>query len=177
VLEPQVWLGPRAPADAVRRLADHGVVVLGSTGRDDAAARLATRGGPLALRYHLFAALLALALAVGALVLVAAVDRDPRGAELSALRVQGLPAGTAARIARGDTWRSSPPGRCSAWSPAVRRGRCPGRRCRSSTTAPSGRRRSGRRCCRGLAVAGDRRGPGHRGPGHGRAPAPAVRPR
>jgi hypothetical protein len=83
------------------RLADHGVVVLGATGRDDTAAQLATRGGPLALRYHLFAALLALALAVGALVLVAAVDRNPRGAELSSLRVQGLAAGTAARIARG----------------------------------------------------------------------------
>jgi putative ABC transport system permease protein len=99
--DPQVWLGPHAPANAVALLAAHGILTIDETRLADARDALDGQGAVLALWYHVFAALLALILTIGTLILVAATDRPPRGAELWALRVQGMSVRTVARAARG----------------------------------------------------------------------------
>ncbi len=91
-----VWLSSDAPADIRDRLAAAGLSVLDSQSAAHDARYLSRQGPGEGLRYHLIAAVLALLLAIGGLALVAAVDRR-RGAELWALRAQGLPARTIAR--------------------------------------------------------------------------------
>ncbi len=98
-VNPQVWLGPKAPADALSRLASHGLIVASSTTPAAEATDLNEQGPAEALRFHLLAALLAVLLAVGTILLVAVVDRQPRTDELAALRVQGLSARTVGRAA------------------------------------------------------------------------------
>ncbi|GHJ44851.1 hypothetical protein Cs7R123_21930 [Catellatospora sp. TT07R-123] len=86
----QVWLSPDAPADALDRLRAAGLVTVGELAADELADRgLALRTGPGA-RFHLGAALLALLLALVAVAMVAAVDSGGRGAQLAALRTQGV---------------------------------------------------------------------------------------
>jgi putative ABC transport system permease protein len=97
--QPQVWLGPKAPADAIARLQAHGLIVSGSTTPSIEAADLNLQGPAQALQFHLVAALLAVLLAIGALLLVAVVDLRPRTDELSAMRVQGVSARTVGRAA------------------------------------------------------------------------------
>lgn len=96
---PQVWLGSRAPKDAIARLAAHGIVVTGSYTTASVAKQLDDQGASLALWFHLFAAILAGGIAVGALALAAGVDRRPRATELAALRTQGVKARTIRRAA------------------------------------------------------------------------------
>jgi hypothetical protein len=98
---PQVWLGPRAPADALHLLAAHGILANGTTTQATVRRTLDHQGAMLALRYHRFAAGLALALAIAALILVAGVERRSRGAEFRALKIQGVSGRTIARAARG----------------------------------------------------------------------------
>jgi hypothetical protein len=87
----QVWLSPRAPADVLDRLRSAGLVVTGDTRATQVRARLDEQGPALALWFYVLVGALALALAAGALVLAAAVDRVRRIEDLSALRAQGLP--------------------------------------------------------------------------------------
>ena len=98
-VDPQVWLGPRAPADAVARLAAHGILVTGSTTVGAVDHDLNEQGPALALKFHLLAALLAIILAIGALLLIAVVDRRPRTDELWSMRTQGVTARTVGRAA------------------------------------------------------------------------------
>jgi hypothetical protein len=98
-VRPQVWLGPNAPADAIARLQAQGLIVASTTTPGLAAADLDQQGPAQALRFHLVAALLAMLLAIGALLLVAVVDRAPRAGELFAMRVQGVSARTVGRAA------------------------------------------------------------------------------
>lgn len=102
----EVWLGPAAPADLPDRLRAAGLTVIGG----DSAAAAATRAGRLAPAVTLLAGLAggAIALLLGAVTaaVVAAVDRRQRGAELAALRRQGLPAATARTVGR---WTSAAP--------------------------------------------------------------------
>jgi putative ABC transport system permease protein len=91
-----VWLSASAPADVAHRLAAAGLVITGSRTAAADVRYLGRQGPGTGLRYHLLAALLGLLLAVGGLVLVAAVDRR-RGPELWALRAQGLPGRTIGR--------------------------------------------------------------------------------
>jgi hypothetical protein len=93
----QVWLGPAAPADVMRRLADQGVIVNADSGIAAVRSQLDRQGGALALSFFLLAALLVVLLAAGALRLVAAVDADRGAADLRSLRIQGVPAGVTGR--------------------------------------------------------------------------------
>jgi hypothetical protein len=89
----QVWLSPKAPGDVLESLAKAGLVVVTDTGADQVRRQLDRQGPALALGFYAIAALLAVALAAGALVLAAGVDRPRRVEDLSALRDQGLPRG------------------------------------------------------------------------------------
>lgn len=94
----QVWLGPHAPADAVARLRAAGLAVTSVRTATQERAALATTGPALGLQFYLGAAGLGMALALGGLVLVAAVDRRRRAEDLRALRNQGLPGKVARRV-------------------------------------------------------------------------------
>ncbi len=89
-VDPQVWLAADAPANIVDRLRGNGLTVV-TTESSAARLRYLNRQGPATgLRFHLLAGALAVALALGGLVLIAAVDRRAAG-QLWALRVQGVP--------------------------------------------------------------------------------------
>jgi putative ABC transport system permease protein len=92
----QVWLAAGTPSAVVNRLRERLQINSEQTvaGR---AGELLRQGPGQAVRVQLLAALLGLALAALAIAVIAAVERGRRAAELRALRVQGLPATTAAR--------------------------------------------------------------------------------
>lgn len=86
----QVWLSASAPADTVARLSAAGLVVSGKATIDQERSYFG-HGGPAvggAFLWLLVAGVVLLL--IGGLVLTASVDRGRRGAELRALRVQGL---------------------------------------------------------------------------------------
>ncbi|GAA4675631.1 FtsX-like permease family protein [Phytohabitans rumicis] len=89
--EAQVWLGPDAPDDLVDRLREQGLGVLATDSIAAAQDRFGQQGPPLALRFQVFAGVIGVLLAAGALAVAAAVERPDRSAELAALRAQGLP--------------------------------------------------------------------------------------
>jgi hypothetical protein len=99
--EPQVWLGPDAPADMLDRLRAQGLTILGTDSIDAAQHRLAQQGLPSALRFQLIAGLIGLLLAAGAFTVAAAAERADRRADLVALRIQGLPPDAVRRVAYG----------------------------------------------------------------------------
>jgi FtsX-like permease family protein len=89
----QVWLNAKAPADVLNRLEAHGLVVVHDTRADVVRRQLDQQGPALALWFYALAGALAVALAAGALILAATVDRARRVEDLSALRGQGLSRG------------------------------------------------------------------------------------
>jgi predicted lysophospholipase L1 biosynthesis ABC-type transport system permease subunit len=89
-IAPQVWLSPRAPADVLDRLAGAGLVVVDDVAAAQLRAQLDEQGPALGLWFYVLAGCLATALAAGALIMAAAVDRARRVEDLSALRAQGL---------------------------------------------------------------------------------------
>jgi hypothetical protein len=95
----EIWLGASAPADPVATFRALGLAVTGGTTVADARGALARQGPALALQFYVAAAAFGMALALGGLGLVAAVDRKQRAADLRALRVQGLPRRMARRAA------------------------------------------------------------------------------
>ncbi|MEV4349693.1 FtsX-like permease family protein, partial [Actinoplanes sp. NPDC049596] len=86
----QVWLNDKAPADVVTRLESHGLIITGDEKATQVRARLDNQGPAIALWFYVIVAVLATALAAGALILSASVDRARRVEDLSALRAQGL---------------------------------------------------------------------------------------
>jgi hypothetical protein len=88
--DPQVWLSPQAPPDILDRLSARGLVVKSDVRADQVRRQLDQQGPALALWFYLLAGCLATALAAGALILAATVDRARRVEDLSALRAQGL---------------------------------------------------------------------------------------
>jgi hypothetical protein len=94
---PQVWLSARAPADVLDRLAARGLIVTEDRTSAQSLRQLNEQGPALALWFYVLAACLATALAAGALVLAAVVDRVRRVEDLSALRTQGLGRGAVSR--------------------------------------------------------------------------------
>jgi predicted lysophospholipase L1 biosynthesis ABC-type transport system permease subunit len=88
--QPEVWLSRTAPADVLDLLSAQGLVVIGDTRSAAVGAQLEQQGPALALWFYVLAGCLATMLAAGALVLAAAVDRNRRVEDLSALRAQGL---------------------------------------------------------------------------------------
>jgi hypothetical protein len=97
----QVWLSASAPADILDRLRAHGLVVTSDLEAGQVRAQLDKQGPALALWFYVIVAGLAVALAAGALILAAAVDRARRIEDLSALRGQGL---TRAAVRRATLW-------------------------------------------------------------------------
>jgi putative ABC transport system permease protein len=91
----QVWLARGAPTSIVDQLGDR-LTVRGEETVRERNSQLLGRGSGQAARLNLLAALLGLVLAATAIVVVAALERGRRLAELRALRVQGLPARVAA---------------------------------------------------------------------------------
>ncbi|MDY7091236.1 MAG: ABC transporter permease, partial [Actinomycetota bacterium] len=85
-----VWLNERAPPGIVDRLAAQGLTITADVRAADVRARLDTQGPAIALWFYVIVAVLATALATGALTLAASVDRNRRVEDLSALRSQGL---------------------------------------------------------------------------------------
>jgi putative ABC transport system permease protein len=86
----QIWLTADAPAAVLQRLSAAGVVVTGQVSAAQVRGQLDQQGPALALWFYVIVAVLATALAAGALVLSATVDRARRVEDLSALRGQGL---------------------------------------------------------------------------------------
>ncbi|GIJ65974.1 FtsX-like permease family protein [Virgisporangium ochraceum] len=97
----EVWLADGAPAGLVERLRAEGLEILRTDTLADATDRYAAQGGIAVLRLHLVVALAGLLLAAASVVLVAAIDRPVRTAELAALRVQGVPARAVVRSVTG----------------------------------------------------------------------------
>ncbi|WP_144121366.1 hypothetical protein [Catellatospora sichuanensis] len=96
----QVWLSAGAPADAVDRLRATGLVPVSTeTAAQRTEHRLAVGQGP-GSRFRFGAAVLAVLLVMVAVALVVAVDAPRRGAELAALRTQGLPQHAVRRATR-----------------------------------------------------------------------------
>jgi hypothetical protein len=98
---PQVWLSRAAPADVLDRLAEQGLTVVGEVSAAQLRAQLDEQGPALALWFYVLAGGLATALAAGALLLAAAVDRARHVEDLSALRAQGL---SRRALARATLW-------------------------------------------------------------------------
>ena len=86
----QVWLSPRAPAGIVTRLEAAGLTIGTETRAAQVRRQLDEQGPALALGYYAIMGCLAAALAAGALILAATVDRSRRIEDLTALRDQGL---------------------------------------------------------------------------------------
>ncbi|GAA1841101.1 hypothetical protein GCM10009687_02840 [Asanoa iriomotensis] len=97
----QVWATDAAPADLAERLADHGVTVFGSGTIAARAESYSRQAPPSTIRFQLLAAAVMVLLSAGALGVIVAVERRPRGGELASLRHQGLTARTARRAMFG----------------------------------------------------------------------------
>ncbi|HTF06792.1 MAG TPA: hypothetical protein VK659_01315, partial [Asanoa sp.] len=97
---PQVWIGADAPDDAIARLADAGLTVLGQTSVHDVANLAALDGAALATRYELVSAGFAVLLVLLGLGLVAAAENADRAARTRVLRSQGVGARTLRSAAR-----------------------------------------------------------------------------
>jgi hypothetical protein len=97
----QVWLTNDAPDSILDTLRADGLLMLNEESISGTTDRYEHLGPPLALRFTLGSALIGVLLAAGAVALVAAVERRPRGVELAALRAQGAPARLTRRVANG----------------------------------------------------------------------------
>ena len=86
----QVWLSANAPPGIIASLQAHGLDILSDTRTAEVHRGLDEQGPALALGFYAIVGCLALALAAGALILAATVDRTRRVEDLSALRCQGL---------------------------------------------------------------------------------------
>ena len=91
----QVWLTADAPASLVGALTAAGLTVTADDTAAGRAGRLAAQGPAAAARFALLAGAVTLLLAAAAVAVAAAVDRSGQIAQLSALRVQGLPGAAA----------------------------------------------------------------------------------
>jgi putative ABC transport system permease protein len=86
----QVWLGPNAPANAVRQLAAAGLIVNGVHTQAQRQSELARQGTALALLLLVACAIAGAVLAAGATALAVAVTGRRRSFELAALRAVGV---------------------------------------------------------------------------------------
>ncbi|GIH13505.1 ABC transporter permease [Rugosimonospora africana] len=92
----QVWLAPGAPSSIVDKLHASGLTILRTDSIGADLTRLGTAGLTAAQRFALLTAIVGVLLGAAAVTVAGAVEREPRAAELSALRTQGL-TGRAAR--------------------------------------------------------------------------------
>jgi putative ABC transport system permease protein len=96
----EVWLSADAPESIVDNLVAAGLTVTNDESVASYEAELAQQPAVVILRFQLLGGAIGLALAAVALLLVAAVERDPRASELVSLRVQGVNTRTAAAVVR-----------------------------------------------------------------------------
>ncbi|HEX6499691.1 MAG TPA: ABC transporter permease [Micromonosporaceae bacterium] len=97
----QVWLTGDAPRAVVDRLRTAGLRIVGEETVGTRQDRYAGSGPAAALRFQLLGAALAVILAGSSVVLVAAVERESRTEELTALRHQGVASPAARSVAFG----------------------------------------------------------------------------
>jgi hypothetical protein len=97
----QVWLGADAPAGIDAALTAAGLTVLGERSIAGRESELDARGPATALRFLVIVALVAIAMALLSFAVAGAAERRPRGAELAALRRQGLPGRVVRRVGLG----------------------------------------------------------------------------
>ncbi|HEX7745040.1 MAG TPA: FtsX-like permease family protein, partial [Micromonosporaceae bacterium] len=90
-LQYEVWTAPGAGPDLPARLTDAGLQVIDQTTQAQRQAELGRQAPGLALRLYLLAGVVAALLAAGVLLLNARVGARTRIAELTALRVVGVP--------------------------------------------------------------------------------------
>ncbi|WP_155374632.1 ABC transporter permease [Catellatospora vulcania] len=100
VADLQVWLAADAPADALDRLRATGLVPVSTETAVQRTEHLLAVGQGPGARFRFGAALLAVLLVLVAVALVVAVDGPRRGAELAALRTQGVPQRAVRRATR-----------------------------------------------------------------------------
>lgn len=89
---PQVWLSPNAPASIVDELREVGISTLRVESLAERLDHLRAEGTAVGGRLQAVVALVGLLLAAGAVLVDAERERPTRGAELAALRAQGVPA-------------------------------------------------------------------------------------
>jgi hypothetical protein len=89
-IDPQVWLTADAPPGLTDRLRQAGLSIADDQSDSDRVRYLSRQGPGSGLRFHLIAAVLAIAVALAGLTSIAVVDR-PGTRHLMALRVQGVP--------------------------------------------------------------------------------------
>ncbi|HEY3504650.1 MAG TPA: hypothetical protein VGN37_17945 [Actinocatenispora sp.] len=97
----QVWAAPGAPASLRQKLTAAGLTVTGVDSVAARRARLSRQGPALALRLYLIAAVAALLLAAGTVLVTAYLTSRPTLYEVAALRAAGVPA----RLVRRAGWR------------------------------------------------------------------------
>ncbi|MER7278155.1 FtsX-like permease family protein [Dactylosporangium sp. NPDC000244] len=89
-LYPQIFLGPKAPADVVDQLRKQGLTISLDRPLGPVRDALDEQGPAIALRFHELAGVLGVILAIGALWLVSSLDRQRRAGEMRSLRAQGI---------------------------------------------------------------------------------------
>ena len=99
VSSPEIWLNASAPKDILTRLKSAGILVTGERNQSTELSFTRLQGPSVGMRFDILVGVAAILLAVLGMILMAAVDRRSRAAELRVLRVQGLPAQTARRAA------------------------------------------------------------------------------
>ncbi|GIJ62888.1 FtsX-like permease family protein [Virgisporangium aurantiacum] len=97
----EVWLSEAAPAGIRDRLRAQGLQIIRTDTVAAATGRYAAEGGTAVFRLNLVVAVAGLLLAAASVVLVAAVDRPVRNAELVRLRMQGMSQRTVVRSVVG----------------------------------------------------------------------------
>jgi hypothetical protein len=86
----EVWLARDTPPAVVEALTRAGLQILDERSHAALLAGYEAQGPAVAVRFNVLAAILAMLLGIGAVVLVAAVDRRTLAEEFAALRVQGV---------------------------------------------------------------------------------------
>jgi hypothetical protein len=94
----EVWLADSAPAHIERDLVGSGVIVLGEESINDRTRALRARGPVAAVRFLLVIAIVMLGLAILGFAVSAASELRLLGAELAALRRQGMPAAVVRQV-------------------------------------------------------------------------------
>jgi hypothetical protein len=102
--KPEVWLNSAAPPDIEDRLRAAGLTIVDRRSAADEAASYATRAPALALRFLVAATVAAIVLGAGALLVLAALEREERDRGLAVLRAQGVGTSILGVAAVGSRW-------------------------------------------------------------------------
>jgi putative ABC transport system permease protein len=101
---PEVWLNARAPADVADRLRAAGLTIVDSRTIAGEEASLHAQAPALAMRFLVAATVAAIVLGAGALLVLAALEREERDRGLAVLQPQGVRARILGVVAIGSRW-------------------------------------------------------------------------